>query len=115
MKLHLDRLLSLIPRRLPVGMTEFHIWADRIISLSGQFADSDSMKFALASQVMHLGAQRSSVPDRYFVNSMRKAAANQVASQVFQDIKTRQLEKAQAEATASQEDKASNDPTSQEK
>lgn len=92
----LNKLLVLVPRSLPVGMSEFEVWSDRIISLSGQFADTDSMKFALASQVMHLGAQKSRVPDQFFINSMRKAAANQVASQVFQDIKTKQLEAAKA-------------------
>lgn len=105
MKKALLLLRSYLPRPLPVGLTEFHEWADRIISLSGQFADVDSMKWALASQVMHLGAQKSSVPDQFFIRSMRKAAANQVASQVFQDIKIKQQEqqKAQAEATAPQE------------
>lgn len=104
-------LRSYFPRRLPVGLTEFHEWADRIISLAGQFADADSMKWALASQVMHLGAQKAAVSDQYFIRSMRKAAANQVASQVFQDIKTKQQEqqKAQAEATANIEGQASNE------
>lgn len=105
MKLLLKRMLSLLPSKLPVGLSQFDPWANSIIELSGQFADLDSMKFALASQVLHLGAQRSSVPKNFFVQSMRKAAANQVASQVFQDIKQRQLEaqkavQQQAEATA---------------
>lgn len=97
--------LSYVPRQLPVGMQEFSAWSDRIISLSGQFADADSMRFALASQIMHLAPQKSKVPDQYFIRSMRKAAANQVASQVFQDIKTKQIEaQKQAEATASQQE-----------
>lgn len=94
MKLTLARLFQYIPRTLPVGLTAFHEWAERIISISGNFADSDSMKWALASQIMHLGAQHSRKPDIYFVHSMRKAAANQVASQVFQDIKIKQQEAA---------------------
>lgn len=117
MKLYAHKLLSHVPRRLPVGLPEFYTWSDRIIALSGKFADPDSMRFALASQIMHLGAQKSKVPDAYFVASMEKAAANQVASQVFQDIKTRQQEAALAaqeaaklaEATASSEGDASND------
>lgn len=108
MKQFVNTLLSYVPRKLPVGMTEFENWSERIISLSGPFADADSMKFALASQIMHLGAQKSSVADQYFIRSMRKAAANQVASQVFQDIKIKQQEaqkaaQQQAEATALQE------------
>ena len=100
MKLLVNKLLSRVPRPLPVGMSEFETWSNRIISLSGQFADNDSMKFALASNVMHLGAQKAYVPDAYFVAAMRKAAANQVASQVFQDIKTKQIEAAQQAAEA---------------
>jgi hypothetical protein len=107
MKKALELALSYVPRKLPVGMSEFEVWSARIIRLSGPFADADSMKFALASQIMHLGAQKSSVPDQFFIKSMRKAAANQVASQVFQDIKLKQMAAAEktkqdAEAAAQQ-------------
>lgn len=104
--------LSYFPRPLPVGMTEFTTWSDRIISLSGSFADADSMKFALSSQIMHLGAQKSSVPDQYFIRSMRKAAANQVASQFFQDIKIKQQEAAKAALEAAQQQTESVEVTS---
>lgn len=87
---------SYFPSKLPVGMSEFDAWADSIIELSGQFADVDSMKFAIASIVIHLPPTRSSVPKSYFVKSMRKSAANQVASQFFQDIKLKQMEAAKA-------------------
>ena len=82
--------LSYIARRLPVGMTEFEAFAKRIIKQAGQFADEDSMKYALASQIIHSSHPR--LPDQYFIRSLEKAAANQVASQVFQDIKNKQLE-----------------------
>lgn len=97
-------------------MTEFESWAASIVELSGEFADVDSMKFAIASQIMHLGAQRSSVPKNFFVRSLRKAAANQVASQVFQDIKTKQQEAAKASAvdTANNTDKAPSNGSSKE-
>lgn len=103
MNLFIERILSYFPRKLPIGITEFEVWAARIIRLAGKFADEDSMKFALASNVIHLDHQRAFVPDHYFVRSLTKAAANQVASQVFSDIKQKQLEAAQkaaAEATA---------------
>ena len=78
------------PHPLPVGLSEFHQWADHIIELAGKFADEESMKYALASQVIHLPHDKAFVPKRWFVNSLRKAAANQVASQVFYDIKVKQ-------------------------
>jgi hypothetical protein len=103
MKLLLKRVLSRLPSPLPVGMSEFQQWSDDIIELSGKFADVDSMKFALASQIMHLGAQQAYVPKNYFVKSMRKAAANQVASQAFQDVKNKQLEAAKAAEEAAKQ------------
>jgi thiamine pyrophosphate-dependent acetolactate synthase large subunit-like protein len=92
MKLLLLKLLSYLPRPLPVGKTEFHKWADRIILLSGKFADEDSMKYALASNIIHLDHKVGHIPDIYFIKVLRKAAANQVASAVFQDIKLKQEE-----------------------
>lgn len=90
----LDLLLSYFPRPLPTGMTQFETWSNRIISQAGQFADVDSMKWALASHVMHLDAVKAYVPDQYFIRALRKAAANQIASQVFQDIKNKQAARA---------------------
>jgi len=103
MRLMIKRLASYLPSPLPVGMSEFNKWSDDIISLSGKFADVDSMKFALASQIMHLGAQQAYVPKNYFVKSMRKAAANQVASQAFQDIKNKQQEATKAAELVAQQ------------
>lgn len=94
MKLLLKRLMSYFPCPLPVGMSQFETWSDSIIALSGPYADSDSMKFAIASMIMHLGAQRSYVPKNFFVRSLRKTAANQIAGQVFQNIKQKQAEEA---------------------
>jgi thiamine pyrophosphate-dependent acetolactate synthase large subunit-like protein len=108
MKLLVKRLLSYLPTKLPVGLTEFHAWADSIIELSGKYADEDSLKFALASMILHIDAKVASISKNYFVNNLRKVAANQVAGQVFQDIKTKQqeaqkaAEQKPAEATASQ-------------
>jgi len=115
MKLLLKRLMSYFPSPLPVGMSQFNTWSDSIIELSGPYADADSMKFAVASMIMHLGAQRSSVPKNFFVKSLRKTAANQIAGQVFQDIKQRQAEaqKAAEEAAKLQQPAEDTAPTPQ--
>ena len=108
----INKLLAYLPSKLPVGMTEFEAWASSIIALSGKYADEASMKFALASMVIHADAKYGSLPKMYFVKRLRKVAANQVASQVFQDIKT-----AQAEAMAKQQaesEAAKQNPSSQE-
>lgn len=90
----LNFILSFIPTKLPVGMTEFNTWANSIIDLSGEYADRDSMLFALSTMIMHADAKHGALPKRYFVSRLRKVAANQVAGQVFHDIKVRQAEAA---------------------
>jgi hypothetical protein len=107
MKHVIKRILSKFPTDLPVGLTEFNKWADSIIELSGEYADRDSMRFAIASQVIHLPHTVSSKPKDYFVRAMRKAAANQIASAVFQEIKLAQQKEQEevkklAEVTADQ-------------
>lgn len=114
MKLLLKRVLSRFSTKLPVGATEFEKWADSIIELSGQFADRDSMIFAISSTLIHADAKHGSLPKAYFVNRLRKAAANQIASQMFQDIKLRQQAEQQkqqstVEATPAQEQGAASD------
>lgn len=106
----LAKLLQRMPRRLPVGLSEFNAFATRIVSISGNFADEDSMRFAIATSLIHADASKGALPDKFFVDRLTKAAANQVASQVFQDVKAKQaaeqqaaIEKQQAEAAATQE------------
>lgn len=90
----LKQILSYFPQSLPVGMSQFDQFATDIIELAGPYADKDSMRWAIASQIMH--SSTSKLSKQYFVRSLRKAAANQVASQVFNDIKTKQAEEAKA-------------------
>ncbi len=90
------KVLSLLPTKLPVGSTEFNSFANDIIELAGPYADRDSMTWAIANMVIHLPSGVSSKPKNYFVRNLRKAAANQVASQVFQDIKFKQEQAALA-------------------
>lgn len=89
------------PTLLPVGLTEFHKFCDDIIELSGKYADRDSMMYAIASNIIHMKHDLDSVPKDYLVKTLRKAAANQVASQVFNDIRTRQQEAAEQAKQAS--------------
>jgi hypothetical protein len=100
MKRLLARLLAYFPTKLPVGLTAFHAWADSIIDITGEFADRDSMKWAIASNLIHLPTTTDRKSKEYFARTLRKAAANQVASQVFQDIKQKQADKAAADKAA---------------
>ncbi len=83
------------PRPLPLGQKEFVEWTDRIIS--GALIptnDRESLVGALAAMLMQLGPTESHKPDAYFIHSLRKAAANEVAHANFQAIKQRKEEKA---------------------
>lgn len=109
MLLFFKRITAYLPTPLPVGVTEMDAWMDDIIALAGPYADADSMKWAIATMVLHMGSNkdgssRAYVPKMYFVNGLRKSAANQVASAVFQSIKAKQQA---AEATASNTDATS--------
>lgn len=104
--------LAKFPRRLPVGVSEFHRFADRVLSMSGKYADDNSMRFALASMIIYLKDQKdgtpiASVPDSYFLASLRKSAANQVASAILTEMKNKQAEETarrkELEATALEE------------
>lgn len=86
------KLFSYFPTKLPVGMTSFNEFANDIAVLTGPIADIDSMRFAIASILIHSDSKYGSLSKNYFVQRLRKSAANQVASQVFQDIKKSQAD-----------------------
>ena len=100
MKLLLERLLSYFPSKLPAGMSQFDSWAESIIRQVGPIADNTSLRFVLASELMHSDAKKGSLPKNYFISRLQKLAANQVAGQVLTDIKEKQ--KAAQEAAAKQ-------------
>lgn len=85
------------PQPLPMGVKEFHAWSDRIISgacIPG--ATERDQKFALAGMVMHTKPTESFIADGYFIQSLRKVAANQVCHAMIMQYKAEQ----QAEADA---------------
>lgn len=78
--------------KMPKGMTEFETYAAEIIANSG-LPDNDSVRFSLATAIMHTPAP--SIKDylsvaAYLSATLQKAAANQVAAQVVQDLKQKQ-------------------------
>ena len=74
------------PRPFPLGMTEFDEWFDRI--WSGALIPSEpgseellklSCKLAATDMILHVGGHETHKPDFYFINQLRKVAANQIA------------------------------------
>lgn len=106
----LKLLLAFIPTALPVGRAGFDAWADSIIFITGEYADKDSMKWAMASMIQHAGSTRGYIPKMFFILSLRKAAANQIAAQVFQDIKLKQEEAKKAADEAAKQAEATAPP-----
>lgn len=89
MKRILRLVLSALPSTLPAKDDEFDVWADDILDMCGLPLDNDSLKQALATQVMHLPATLFLKPKLYFVLSIKKAIANQVAYNKIDEIRKR--------------------------
>jgi hypothetical protein len=91
--------------QLPIGMEQFEEMAKQVIEKSG-LPDNDSVRFALATAVIHFPQEKPELSIEYFARVLRRGAANQVAAQVFQDLKLKQqaaIEAAKAAATPSTE------------
>lgn len=88
-------------RALPIGMTAFHEWSDRIISGAMVEASTRSQKWALAEMVTHLPPTEAFKEDAHFILKLRKAAVNETCVAFMRELKeAHELEKKQAEATA---------------
>ena len=93
---------SLFPTALPRGVTEFNSWSQSIIDTFG-LPDNDSVKFMLATMILHLDSTSAYKPKLYFGLSSLKSMSNQIAASVVQDMKTKQQERMAAEAAAAKQ------------
>jgi hypothetical protein len=91
---------DLVP--LPMGMADFHNWADVIISQTGMTATVDSQKFVLANLILELPPDTDAKEDEYFIKRLRKVAANQVADNVRSEIRNATKARLEAEQTKAQ-------------
>lgn len=85
----------------PIGLEEFNDWTKEVIQLT-RLPFNESMRFAIATIVLE---SREILSKKEAAERLVKAAQNQIASFVFQDIKSKRmaadaLEKQQAEAIA---------------
>jgi len=92
------------PRPLPLGRQEFEEWSDRMIAgamLPTEHLKSDdekqifidSQKCTLAGMILHLGPTESHKPDAFFIHSLRKGAANQIAHDIGTEYRQRAKER----------------------
>jgi SNF2 family DNA or RNA helicase len=99
----LNWLLTFLPSPLPVGVKEFESWSSSIIQAYG-LPDNDSVRFALATQIMHLGPTEANKPRRYFGLCLLKGAATQVAYGVMGELKEKQKREEEARQKAAQDE-----------
>lgn len=85
------------PRPLPIGIGEFHTWAERIIAGAMLPATAESQKFALAEMIMHLKPTQDFCDDAYFIHCLRKGAVNQVAYAIMEETRNRVKARASAD------------------
>lgn len=89
---------------LPQGMIEFYRWSNDILSLY-DLPNNDSTKFALATMILHSKEDASSLSKEYFGIRLRKAAANQIAAGIMQQLKEKQTAAIEAAKTGTIEQK----------
>ncbi len=89
-------------RSLPVGVKEFHEWADRIIQGAMLTATPESQKFALANLLINLQPTIAFEADVYFIHALRKTAVNQVAEFIRQETRDAAKARLAAEEAAKQ-------------
>ncbi len=80
------RLRAFVPSRLPTTPAAHKAWAEAICAFAGYPCNS-SFEQALAIMILHLGPTVAYKSQEYFIRSLHKAAANQVASGVIEQIR----------------------------
>ena len=91
-----EKLLEKQP--LPVGRSEFHSWAERIIKAAMLPVPVEDQKYILANVIAsNCGPSVAFESDAYFINYLRKAAANQIAVAIRDEIYAEKKAKLAAE------------------
>lgn len=86
----------------PVGLAEFYTWCDEVIDLT-RLPANDSMRFAVATIVLE---SKDILSKDDAARRLVKAAQNQLAAFVFQDIKSKRMAADEAAAKLAQADAA---------
>lgn len=93
--------LELIPMPLPMTLPEFNEWSDRIIKQASlPTKNMDTQRFALASMILQTPPHEFMRPDAYYVYLLKKAASDQCAMQVIDDLKAAKQKQSQPASEA---------------
>lgn len=90
-------LRGFFPSQLPTGITGFDQWASSIFD-TYNIPSNSTYRHALASMIMHLGPTTHRKSKWFFVASIRKAQANQIAYEVIEQVKADDRKKAEEAA-----------------
>lgn len=81
-------------RPLPMNIPQWEEWSKRIIKAAGLPTENlETQQFALAGMILQTSPTDFLRPDEYYVNCLRKAAADQLAMQVIDDLKAARAER----------------------
>lgn len=101
MKKFIKRLLAKRRTKMPQGVTEFNTWCDDII-WTYDLPNNDSIRFALASEVLHSKPEAAYAPKEYYGFRMLKGASNEVAVAMMRDLKAKREEEIKKQQEAAQ-------------
>lgn len=96
----------LAERRLPVGIEDFTKLIEDLKSEYGDelpTKDDDSLKFVVATTIMHMGPLDSFKTLEYFYRTIVAGSSKQIAHYVFREVKERQEASLKAAKEAEQE------------
>lgn len=98
------KIQGLLPTTLPVGVTAFNNWCDKLLFTyfppNAVPPTEESFRFSIAAMILHLDHQKARVPNRFFGKAIQKGAANEVASFVMRDLKAKRDALIEAEERA---------------
>lgn len=89
LKALLALLSSFLPEALPTTDAQLERLCAAISALTG-YPNNDSTKFAVATMILHANSNTFKATKRSFVVQLRRAAANQAASNMMHDLKNQQ-------------------------
>lgn len=93
------KLAAWFPTKIPTGVAEQNAWVDSIIDLYA-FPNNDSLRFAIATMILHGGPTEARKPKRYFYLAVSAGMSRQVAADAMQTLKNKQIAAAEAEKAA---------------
>lgn len=101
-KIILKKIRAFFPSALPTTMDELNAYTEEVLEVWG-ISTQDSYRHAIATMIMHLGPTTAYKSKIYFVLSVKKAMANQLAHAKIKELNEAQQKR---EAAAKLEEAA---------